>query len=142
MSELDGLRRERDRWERRVKLLERRLYSIRCVVDGLGGGDFVDIVDRQIDWSLRTFGPGDRTAGTLAHIRKELDEIAADPGDLEEWCDVIILAIDGAWRATGATPEDINIALVEKQAKNRARTWPPIGSVPPGEPVEHVRDGE
>jgi hypothetical protein len=36
-------------------------------------------------------------------------------------------------RATAAA------ALVAKMEKNRARTWPAPGTVPDGEPVEHVR---
>ena len=142
MSELDDLRRERDRWAARVKELERRADYATAMLRGCLSTLLVDVIEAQQEWSLATFGDGDRTAGTLAHIRKELDEIAADPGDLEEWIDVMILAIDGAWRATRASPADITVALLAKQAKNRARKWPPIGSVPPGEPVEHVRGGE
>jgi hypothetical protein len=61
--------------------------------------DLIQHLFRQRDFSLRTFGPGQRTHGVLDHIRKELAEIEAKPADLTEWVDVILLALDGAWRA-------------------------------------------
>ena len=95
-------------------------------------------IERQRTWSRATFGPDTRTAGVLAHIRKELDEIAAAPHDVTEWVDVIILAIDGAWRA-GHEPQAIIDALIAKQARNEARTWPDWRTAPEGQPIEHVR---
>lgn len=89
----------------------------------------------QRRWSAATFGPGNRTAGILAHIRKELAEIEANPGDLEEWIDVILLAIDGFWRHGGL---DLAAALWAKRDKNRARKWPPPG--PEDQPTEHVKE--
>ena len=98
----------------------------------------IDDLTRQRDWSAETFGPGTRTLGVLAHIRKELDEIEADPTDLSEWVDVIILAIDGAWRA-GHNPADIISAYHAKQEKNQARTWPDWRTMSQDEPIEHDR---
>ena len=46
---------------------------------------------RQREFSLKNFGPGRRTGGVIKHIRKELVEIEADPTDLAEWADVVIL---------------------------------------------------
>lgn len=93
---------------------------------------------RQCAWSERTFGPGERTAGVVDHIRKELDEVLANPTDLSEWIDVVILALDGAWRI-GATPEQIIAALVAKQTKNEGRQWPDWRTAAPGKAIEHVR---
>ena len=77
---------------------------------------------RQRDWSLDTFGPGARTAGVLDDIRKELREIEAEPGSLEKWIDVAILAFDGAWRA-GHIPQKNEEAWLGKQAKmDKAKT--------------------
>lgn len=90
----------------------------------------------QAEWSLETFGPGCRTVGLCKHIEKELQEIKQAPDNLEEWIDVIILALDGAHR-TGATPGEIVEALLAKQQKNFAREWPEPGSE--DEPIEHVR---
>lgn len=32
-------------------------------------------------------------------MRKELEEIEADPSDVVEWVDIMLLALDGTWRA-------------------------------------------
>jgi len=98
-------------------------------------------ITRQRRFSRRTFGPGQRTAGVLAHIRKELLEIEADPTDISEWIDVVILAVDGAWRA-GHTPAAIVAALEAKQSKNEARHWPDWRTVPDDTPIEHVREAK
>ncbi len=92
---------------------------------------------RQREWSERTFGPGDRAKGVVDHIRKELLEIEAEPAGTE-WVDVIILALDGFWRA-GYSPEQIIAALVAKQAKNEARTWPDWRTMPTDRAIEHDR---
>ena len=95
----------------------------------------------QRAWSLRTFGPGTRLLGVLDHIRKELAEIEADPTDLREWVDVIILAFDGAWRA-GWEPQQIIDAIKAKQAKNEARTWPDWRTMSPDQAIEHDRSAD
>lgn len=100
--------------------------------------DFAAHLQRQREFSERTFGPGARAKGVVAHIRKELLEIEAAPDDLAEWIDVVILALDGAWR-TGATPEKIICALVAKQAKNEARTWPDWRTMSADAAIEHDR---
>ena len=94
-------------------------------------------LQRHIEWSRETFGEGRRTEGLCKHIAKELDEIRQNPTDLMEWVDVIILAIDGAWRA-GYTPVEIINALIKKQAINFERKWVRRGE---NEPTEHERDG-
>ncbi len=102
-----------------------KMYPIRTL------SRFAAILGAQRSWSKRTFGPSLRTLGVTEHIAKELDEIRADPTDLEEWVDVMILGFDGAWR-TGAEPQEILEAYISKMEKNFARTWPDW----------HVRDGE
>lgn len=96
---------------------------------------------RQREFSERTFGPGPRAAGVIAHIRRELVEIEANPGDVTEWIDVVLLAFDGAWRA-GFSPEQIAEALTAKQAKNETRDWPDWRAADPDQPIEHVRPGD
>jgi hypothetical protein len=103
--------------------------------------DFQAHLERMIEFSSRTFGPGPRTHGLIKHIRKELQEIQRDPSDLYEWIDIIILGIDGAWRA-GFTPEQILEALISKQIKNESRKWPDWRMTRPDQPIEHIRDGE
>lgn len=101
--------------------------------------DLVDHLRRQRAFSERTFGPGSRTAGVLDHIRKELLEIEATPDDVTEWVDVILLALDGAWRA-GFSPEQIVEALAAKQARNESRKWPDWRDVEAGKAIEHIRE--
>lgn len=95
-----------------------------------------DYIQDHIAWSKQTFGPGRHTLGLCKHIEKELDEIRQAPLELEEWIDVMILAIDGAWRA-GYSPLAIENALQVKQQINKNRLWGPV--VSEDEPVEHVR---
>jgi hypothetical protein len=85
--------------------------------------NFEKYIAQQIPWSKETFGEGFRTGGLITHIKSELDEIKEDPNNVVEWIDVIILAIDGAWRA-GYSPEEICDALEKKQIKNFHRKWP------------------
>lgn len=99
-------------------------------------------IGRQIRWSEKTFGPGEadeRAAGIVDHIRKECEEVLAEPFDIEEWCDIIILALDGAWRA-GHAPFEIALALQEKQDKNMSRKWPDWRKAEPGKAIEHIRE--
>lgn len=95
-------------------------------------------IARQREWSIRTFGPGPRTEGCLDHIARELNEIRQAPADLSEWADVIILALDGAQR-TGADPQTIIDAVIAKQARNEARTWPDWRTQDPNKAIEHHR---
>lgn len=109
-------------------------------------GECIDVAHliRQSEWSARTFGPGDRRLGVTAHIAKELDEIreAETPEDvLAEFVDVVILALDGAWRS-GATPEQIIAAIRLKQERNEDREWPDWRTASPDQPIEHVRTAE
>lgn len=103
--------------------------------------NFRDHLQRQADWSKKTFGPYPRVKGVVDHIRKELLEVEAKPTDLSEWIDVAILALDGAWRS-GATPDQIIAALVAKQTKNESRVWPDWRASDPNKAIEHDRSAE
>ena len=80
-------------------------------------------IAKQKVWSGITFGNGKRTKGITNHIRLELKEIEDDSDRPNEWIDVVILALDGAWR-TGATPKQIVEILKEKQIINFNREFP------------------
>jgi len=115
--------------------------DIRAALAGKEGPPTFDLVahlHRQREFSERTFGPGPRTKGVLDHIRKELGEVEKDPADLEEWVDVVLLALDGAWRA-GHEPEDIAAGIKAKQAKNEARKWPDWRTADRDKAIEHDR---
>lgn len=100
--------------------------------------DLMFHIERQKAFSERTFGPGERDEGLIEHIKKELDEIRNRPGDVMEWVDVIILAIDGAWR-NGYSPIEICDALAQKQIINEQRKWPDWKTAEPGKAIEHIR---
>lgn len=93
----------------------------------------------QIEFSERTYGPGERTEGVIDHIKKELEEVKQDPSDLEEWCDVVILALDGAWRV-GYSPEQICSGLIAKLEKNKSRKWPDWRTADKNKSIEHIRE--
>ncbi len=118
--------------------------TCREILDEMPGAttfDFHVHLARQAAWSEKTFGPGARTKGVCDHIRKELLEIEADPSDLREWIDVVILGLDGAWRC-GGTPEQIIAGIVAKQTKNEGRYWPDWRTADPDKAIEHDRSGE
>lgn len=94
-------------------------------------------ISAQRAFSRKTFGPHYDPQRITAHIRKELAEIE-ECGELEEWVDVVLLALDGAWR-TGATPMQICLAMQAKLAVNKKREWPDWKKHPAGEPIEHER---
>lgn len=121
-------------WEERA----RRAAASAAPADVRAAFDILAHLQRQREFSERTFGPGARTAGVCDHIRKELKEIEANPVDLTEWIDVVILALDGAWRA-GGSPQQIIDAIVAKQTKNEGRTWPDWRTVPADKAIEHDR---
>lgn len=113
-------------------------YELLDAANRLDTFDLITHLRRQRMFSLRAFGPGPRTQGVLDHIRKELIEIEADPFDIDEWVDVMLLAFDGAWRA-GHRADTIAAAIARKQARNESRTWPDWRTADPGKAIEHVR---
>lgn len=100
--------------------------------------DLIKHLHRQKAFSEKTFGPGHRTQGVTDHISKELDEIRKDPLDLLEWVDVILLSLDGAWRA-GYSPEEIAEAIEYKQTRNESRNWPDWRDSDPNKAIEHIK---
>ncbi len=96
----------------------------------------IAFMSRQKDWSSKNFGSAIRTKMTTDHIRKELIEIEDNPTDLVEWIDVIILGLDGYWRA-GGDPLELMDRLEAKQRINLTRTYIDHGE---NRAVEHVRE--
>ncbi len=96
---------------------------------------------RQNDFQIDTYGPHLDHEGIIDHIEEELQEIAADPHDLEEWIDVIILAAGGAMKS-GHTPQQVIDMLEAKMRKNELRDWPDWRTAEPGKKINHIREGE
>lgn len=102
--------------------------------------EFLPFLQAQAAFSEATFGPGQRTQGVLAHLRKELDEIARDPLDRTEWMDVVLLALDGARRAgyplealvtgwPGGPAHDLEVALERQFGLAQAWFEPSAGAL-------------
>lgn len=111
--------------------------SARDMQEGVQPFDLAEFIDEKYEWSRRVFGPDIRTEGIVNHIKKELVEIIDDPSDLEEYVDVIFLALDGASRA-GYSGTAVVDAILKKHAKNVQRRW---GKTADGH-FEHDRSGE
>lgn len=109
-------------------------------------------VRRQMAFSRATYGPGERTAGVCDHIAKEIGEIKESPDEgrrSREWVDVVILGLDGLWRALEAEghdwreiPSEIVDLIQAKQCKNEKRDWPDWRTAPKDRAIEHVRAAE
>jgi len=97
---------------------------------------FAKFLKSKIEWSVKTFGDGEKTEGLIDHITEELHEIRENPNDLSEWIDVILLAIDGYLRH-GGTPERLFFDLWQKQKINETRKW---GSPADSGKVNHIKD--
>jgi hypothetical protein len=110
---------------------------VECSICDQKDFDLIAHLKRQSDFSLKVFGPGPRVRGITDHIRKELEEVEADPTSYE-WIDVVILALDGAWRA-GFTAEEICAAIERKQVMNENRVWPNWRLYKQDQPIEHIK---
>ena len=121
----------------RLIVIEAQLAALRKVK----GMNLIEHIIRQKAWSEKTFGPSPRVEGILQHIEKEMIEVRAKPTDAEEWIDIVILALDGAWRS-GATPAKIAAVLERKQTKNENRTWPDWRLIPDDLAIEHDRTND
>ncbi|HEJ0123655.1 TPA: DUF550 domain-containing protein [Klebsiella aerogenes] len=92
---------------------------------------------RQVhaEWSQETFG-NVGPVGPLKHLSKEALEAAEQPGDLSEWADMQFLLWD-AQRRAGITDEQITLAMFDKLAVNKRRSWPEPKD---GEPRLHIKE--
>lgn len=102
------------------------------------GSELADLADDQAEWSQATFGSDKERGpvGPLKHLEKEAREAAANPSDISEHADCLILILDASRRA-GFTILDVVRAATEKMIQNKARTWPKATAA--DMPVEHVR---
>ncbi len=85
------------------------------------------------EWSQATVG-NVGPVGPLKHLSKEAIEASEAPDDLSEWADMQFLFWD-AQRRAGITDAQIEQAMIEKLAINKARAWPEPKE---GEPRLHL----
>jgi hypothetical protein len=83
-------------------------------------------------WANATFGGMERQPSKIAHLRKEVDELAKAPHDVEEMADVFILL------AHISDGHDLTGAVRAKFEKNKRRVW---GKADAEGVIEHVRGG-
>lgn len=102
------------------------------------GNKIAKLCNEHFKWSDETFGDSTNHSaiGTLKHLAKEVQEIIADPSDIEEWADAGLLWLDGGRRA-GHSVEELLDAMYAKLQKNKLRTWSKPSS--PDESIEHIR---
>lgn len=95
------------------------------------------VLIEEVYWQDETF-PLSTSSSRAAHLKREAEELSANPEDSEEMADVLLLLSHLAHGKGG-----LNVSLVQsvigKQVKNKARLW--------GEPdsegvVEHVKSDE
>ena len=110
--------------------------ALACVQPRL---DFISVLNRFFKINVEKFGPGERLAGTLDHIKKELIEVEDDPHAAEEWIDVALLALQGAFRH-GHDAEAVAGTFIRKIAKIEARTYPDWRTADPDKAIEHIRE--
>lgn len=109
----------------------------------IGGVELVEREERErfwcerAEWSEATFGPRHERGpiGPLMHLKKEIDEVLANPGDITEYVDCIFLIEDAAYRA-GFSYYELMEALFEKLEINKKRKWGPRSE---DGVVEHVK---
>ena len=99
-----------------------------------------ELVSKQRAFSKATFGPGSRLEGVISHIERELKEIRKTPQDPAEWADLILLALDGAWRQ-GVGAHALADAVEFKIHENESRRWPDWRNFKASEAVEHIPAG-
>lgn len=107
----------------------------------LGCVSLLDVITRQAKFSAKTFGPGKRTRGIIAHLQEECDEVVESGHDVTECVDVLILALDLCWRS-GASPAQIAGALAAKMERNEQRKWPEVGSIGEDQKINHDRSAD
>lgn len=66
--------------------------------------------------------PASTASSKAKHLAAEALEAAADPADILEWADCMILVLDGA-RKAGFSVADIHAAVTRKMAINQKRVW-------------------
>lgn len=106
---------------------------------------------RQMAFSRATYGPGERRKGVCDHIRKEIEkEILKDGVDAAEaateFVDLVLLSLDGLWRALGASgveweriPYVATQMITTKQGRNEQRVWPDWRTMSADKAIEHDR---
>ena len=88
-------------------------------------------------WQRETFGAEADPVPAIAHLQREVLELAEHPESDEEYADALMLTV-GAWMRRGKTPNELLDAVRRKLEINKAREW---GKPDEDGVVEHIRTG-
>jgi hypothetical protein len=80
-----------------------------------------ELVREQREFQNELF-PTSSAASCAAHLAEEVQEVLAEPGNLKEWADCLLLVLGGAQRAA-PSDEDFRAAVWAKMQECRGRTW-------------------
>jgi hypothetical protein len=103
------------------------------------GGSLLDLVEDNSAWSQATFGSDAERGpiGALKHLEEEAREAQAEPTDILEYADCLLLLLDATRRA-GWSVEDLVNAAYDKMKVNKTRTFI---KAPPDQPSHHLANG-
>lgn len=87
------------------------------------GYNFLRLTADMAEWSDKTFGLANWMS-CLNHLESEINEVRADPANIEEWADCCMLVIDGA-RQCGHSLPALLAACKRKHEINKGRRWVP-----------------
>ena len=95
-----------------------------------------DLIADHSEWSQATFGKDKNRGpvGALKHLAKEASEAAANPSDIIEYADCLLLLLDATRRAGWKIGDVVN-AAERKMEINKNREWQ---TPSPDAPTEHV----
>jgi hypothetical protein len=98
------------------------------------------VADRAAAFSDKAFGPPAYRGpkGPLLHLAKEVTEAMADPCDINEYADCLLLILDASRRA-GFSAMQVMEAADRKITVNEGRTWPDWKDQPGDVALEHDR---
>lgn len=77
--------------------------------------------DVRSKWAAKTF-PSATTQSALHHLKEEIKEVEADPTDVMEYADMLMLVMEAA-RLSGFSADDILKAFAQKHEINKSRIW-------------------
>lgn len=85
---------------------------------------FKQLWQSQSEWSQRTFGSDavKGPEGPLNHLSKEVQEVLANPKDIEEYADCLLLIFDACRRA-GFQYDELRKTVITKHEINKGRIW-------------------
>lgn len=95
-----------------------------------------DFQEENGKWADETFGPNVSQDAIIAHLKKEVEELAQYPDSAYEYADCMILLLDAAKRV-GISASFLLECCKDKLEINRKRKWGPPDK---DGVIEHIKD--